>query len=103
MRRLMIAMCAVAALSACGSATASGRKVASLSTTPANDATTGSEATGTTAPTDPAEAALQFAKCMRDHGIDVPDPVSIEPDRRNGDGRGQQGLSAHHGEGRRQL
>ena len=87
MRRLMIATCAVAALSACGSATASGRKVASLSTTPANDATTGSEATGTTAPTDPAEAALQFAKCMRDHGIDVPDPVSIDsPDGKAGGG-----------------
>ena len=79
MRRLMIAVCTVAALSACGSATANDRKVASLSTAPANDATTGSnEATGTTAPTDPAEAALQFAKCMRDHGVDVPDPVSID-------------------------
>ncbi len=32
------------------------------------------EATDTTGVIDPNEAALQFAKCMREHGIDMPDP-----------------------------
>ena len=30
--------------------------------------------TGTTATEDPQEAGLDFARCMRDHGVDVPDP-----------------------------
>lgn len=92
MRRVMIAlaavsaMSAVAALAACGDPASSGKQVASLSTSPAADAATGStEApTGTTAPTDPNEAALQFAKCMREHGVDMPDPVVSD----NGDGKG---------------
>jgi hypothetical protein len=80
MRRLMIVVAALGALSACGSTAPSGRQVASLSTEATGDATsnTGSnpgDATDTTTPTDPAEAALAFAKCMRDHGVDVPDPV----------------------------
>jgi hypothetical protein len=33
-----------------------------------------SDATDTTGVTDAGEAALQFAKCMREHGIDMPDP-----------------------------
>lgn len=86
MRRVMIALAAVAALSACGDPATSGKQVASLSTSPAVGATTGSPdaATGTTAPTDPNEAALQFAKCMREHGVDMPDPVVND----NGDGKG---------------
>lgn len=76
MRRLMIAVAVVTALSACGSAAGSGRQVASLGSDATNDSTAGSEsATATTAPTDPAEGALQFAKCMREHGVDMPDPV----------------------------
>ena len=45
-----------------------------------DSATTGDDATGDTAdgsvegPTDPEEAALAFAQCMREHGIDMPDP-----------------------------
>jgi hypothetical protein len=89
MRRAMIALAAVsalAALAACGDPASNGKQVASLSTSPANDAATGSTeaATGTTAPTDPNEAALQFAKCMREHGVDMPDPVVSD----NGDGKG---------------
>jgi hypothetical protein len=66
-------------LAACGSAAAEDPKVASLSTAPAGDATTDTSdtsdgATDTTVITDPNEAALQFAKCMREHGIDMPDP-----------------------------
>ena len=84
MRRLMIAVAALAVLSACGSPAASGREVASLSTAATDDSTSGTgDVTGTTAPTDPGEAALQFAKCMREHGIDMPDPVIQEADGAN--------------------
>jgi hypothetical protein len=36
----------------------------------------GAAAAGTTAPPakDPQEAALEFARCMREHGVDMPDP-----------------------------
>ena len=87
MRRLMIAVAVLAAMSACGSPAASGREVASLSTAATDDSTSGTgDVTGTTAPTDPAEAALQFAKCMREHGIDMPDPVTQEGDGGSGGG-----------------
>jgi hypothetical protein len=80
MRRLLMLMAATAVLAACGSAAADEPQVASLSTTPAADATPDSSdstdgATETTVITDPSEAAFQFAKCMREHGIDMPDPV----------------------------
>jgi hypothetical protein len=76
MKRLLIGIAALAALSACGAAPASDRQVASLSTAAANDTTPGTgDVTGTTVSADPQEAALQFAKCMREHGIDMPDPV----------------------------
>jgi hypothetical protein len=79
MKRLLMVMAATAVLAACGTAAADDPKVASLSTTPADDATTGTgdtteSAPDTTVSTDPNEAALQFAKCMREHGIDMPDP-----------------------------
>ena len=79
MKRLLILFAATATLAACGSATADDREVASLSTTAVGNATddTGvvsEDATDTTAVTDPNEAALQFAKCMREQGIDMPDP-----------------------------
>ena len=60
----------VLALAACGGSP-DGDRVASL---------TGGGATGTTngaaktADKDPQQAALDFAKCMREHGIDMPDP-----------------------------
>jgi hypothetical protein len=82
MKQLMIVFAAAAMLAACGSAAADDREVASLSTT--GDATTdtsdtsadsGSEATESTGPVDPSEGPLQFAKCMREHGIDMPDPI----------------------------
>ena len=81
MKRLMIGVAVLAALSACGAAPTAGRQVASLSTAAANDTTPGTDdVTGTTAPTDPGEAALQFAKCMREHGIDMPDPTVHQGD-----------------------
>jgi hypothetical protein len=84
MKRLLMVIAATAMLAACGSAAADDPEVASLSTTPADDATTGTGDTSESAPdtapdsgvaTDPAEAALQFAECMREHGIDMPDPT----------------------------
>jgi hypothetical protein len=79
MKRLLMAFAATAVLAACGSAKADDREVASLSTTPAADAPTGTgtgdtSVTETTGVVDPSEAPLQFAKCMREHGIDMPDP-----------------------------
>ncbi len=64
------------ALAACGGSP-DGDRVASLS---------GGSATGTTNGTaktakDPQQAALDFAKCMREHGIDMPDPQVDEQGR----------------------
>jgi hypothetical protein len=86
MRRLMIAVATAVALSACGTAAGSDRQVASLGTGAVDDSTAGSEnATATTAPKDPNEAALEFAKCMREHGVDMPDPV-VKDDGNGGGG-----------------
>jgi hypothetical protein len=56
--------------SACAGGGGSGSRVASL-----NGSSSGGRggATTTTAP-DPQDAALAFARCMRQHGIDMPDP-----------------------------
>jgi hypothetical protein len=79
MKRTIILLLTTAALAACGSAAANDREIASLSTTPAGGSTvdssnTADDPTGSTAPADPSEAPLQFAKCMREHGVDMPDP-----------------------------
>jgi hypothetical protein len=70
---------ATAVLAACGSAAADDREVASLSTAAGDETTDSSNATDdasdTTAVVDPSEGPLQFAKCMREHGIDMPDPT----------------------------
>ena len=83
MKRLMIVLAGAAMLAACGSAAADDREVASLSTTAADDATTDTtdttdtegDTTESTGVEDPSEGPLQFAKCMREHGIDMPDPT----------------------------
>ena len=73
-----VAAVAVLALSACGGTAASGDDVASAGgeQTPTNAAETEDNA-----PLDADEQALVFAACMRDNGVDMPDP-----------GPGQQGL-----------
>jgi hypothetical protein len=60
---LLIALVALGA-GACG-----GSGVASLT-----GAASGGGATTTTAPRDPEQAALDYVRCMRQHGIDMPDP-----------------------------
>src|SRR5919198_1218149 len=57
------------ALAACGGGGGSGG-VASMDGS-SHSGTTGTSTTGTK---DPQEAALEFAKCMREHGVDMPDP-----------------------------
>jgi hypothetical protein len=85
MKRLMTMFAAAAMLAACGSAAANDREVASLSTafgdaTGPGDTTGDSsgEATDTTGVVDPSDAPLKYAKCMREHGVDMPDPQISE-------------------------
>jgi hypothetical protein len=72
---LAVLLLAVAALaSGCGSTSSSDDGVAALddsSTTTSESETDESE---DDAEQDPQEAALEWAKCMREHGVDVPDP-----------------------------
>ena len=80
MKRMLLVLATTVVLAACGSAAADGREVASLSTTPAADAPTGTgdstgDSTGSTEPIDPSEAPLKYAHCMREHGVDMPDPT----------------------------
>ncbi|MET0910186.1 MAG: hypothetical protein ABWZ99_12000 [Ilumatobacteraceae bacterium] len=76
------------ALPACGGggADGSGLDVASLGTDAAPEATTA----GTTVvgPEDPEEAMLAYTECMRDHGVDMPDPQT------DGEGRTMVALDA---------
>ena len=73
-----VALAAGVALSACGGGSEAATGVASLNGS-------GNESTTTTAPAqkaDAQQAMLDFAKCMREHGIDMPDPTF------DADGRG---------------
>jgi len=56
------------ALIGCGAANAGGSRVATLGSSAA------SNSSDTTLPKDPRAASLAFAKCMRDHGVDMKDP-----------------------------
>ncbi|MET0325222.1 MAG: hypothetical protein ABW219_08370 [Ilumatobacteraceae bacterium] len=62
------------ALPACGGGgdDGSGSEVASLGTDASTDGTT--EGTAVAGPEDPEEAMLAYTECMRDHGVDMPDP-----------------------------
>ena len=65
-----LALVAIAALAACTGGTANPSGVASLgSQSPAPASSTEPEAS-----VDPEDAALAFAQCMREHGVDMPDP-----------------------------
>lgn len=72
-------------LTACGGSDSAG--VANLGT----NATTGEEG-DTEAPTDPEEAILAYTQCMRENGVDLPDPdFSGEPGQGGGGFFGGQG------------
>jgi hypothetical protein len=65
-------LCSVLALAACGgNADGEGAEVASLDTTPTE---TQAETQTTTTSDDPQEVLLAYTECMRDEGIDLPDP-----------------------------
>ena len=67
----MLGLGLVLALAACGEAP-DGDRVASLSGAGAATTTTGGATAA--AAQDPQQAALDFARCMRQHGVDMPDP-----------------------------
>jgi hypothetical protein len=73
--RIRIGCVAVAAagllVAGCGRGDGTGAKVASIGGTTTTVAGSGSAGNGGG---DPQERALAFAKCMREHGIDMPDP-----------------------------
>lgn len=73
------------ALAACGgtagdAADSNDDEIASLGTTatPAGPDATASGGTSPDAPQDPEEAMLSYTECMRDQGIDMPDPIANE-------------------------
>ena len=68
--RVALAVLAIATLAACSGAAANPSGVASLaSESPDPAASAAPEAS-----VDPEDAALAFAQCMREHGVDMPDP-----------------------------
>jgi hypothetical protein len=68
--RVALAVLAIATLAACSGAAANPSGVASLaSQSPDPEASAAPQAS-----VDPEEAALAFAQCMREHGVDMPDP-----------------------------
>jgi hypothetical protein len=71
----VVAITTVVLLSACGGGDDgdAAAEVASLGTESAG-VDDGSTPPASSVPTDPAEAQLAFAECMREHGIDMPDP-----------------------------
>jgi hypothetical protein len=82
MRRKLVRATAVGALAvaltlivaACGD-DGNSNGVASLTDT-GGTATNGSSGSSGASPKERQEAELKFAKCMRDHGVDMPDPVN---------------------------
>jgi hypothetical protein len=72
-RLLFLSLAAVALLAAC-TGTSAAPSVASLD----DPAATADPSASPSAPTDPQEAFLAFAECMREHGIDMPDPQVSE-------------------------
>lgn len=71
-------VCAALAIlvAACGGAAASdGSAVASLDTGASTTSTSEAPGASTSSSDDPQEAFLKFSQCMRDNGVDVPDPT----------------------------
>ena len=68
-RAVLPLLMATALASGCGSAGSDNDGIAT-----AGGSGGGGGAAGTSGPQDPEEAALAFARCMREHGVDIPDP-----------------------------
>lgn len=73
-------------LAGCGEATGQAGDGVASAGTPAAATTPGGSASPA-APADREEAALKFAQCMREHGVDMPDPIDgrIRITRREGE------------------
>jgi hypothetical protein len=72
---------------ACGPDRGDGTSVASLGNG-RGGSTAGQDRGGDNAEKDPEEAALAFARCMREHGVDMPDPQVDEGGRMRFEARG---------------
>jgi len=75
-RRLLLAsavgpIALLVALAGCGKSDDGGNNVASVSGT----ASANPSASTTLSPAEEQERALKYAQCMREHGVDMPDPV----------------------------
>jgi hypothetical protein len=94
---LLLVLIAILALAACSGASAgaangngdtgTGQEVATLDESAASGSADGAGASPE-ASVDPQEALLAFAACMREHGVDMPDPVFES----SGDGKVQFGV-----------
>ena len=88
--RIRIAAAAIGAallLAGCGAKTDDGTKVASISTPPKSGGPTAADSSGKS----DEDKMRDFTKCMREHGVDMPDPKPA------GDGKG--GMIAIQGDG----
>jgi hypothetical protein len=70
---LAVALAALLGLAACGGA-AEGSEIASAGSASAEPDPSETPEEEEEEEVDPDEAALEFAECMRDHGVDIPDP-----------------------------
>jgi hypothetical protein len=84
-RVTVLGLIAVGVLSACGSSQDLSDDVASLGSSAPSDSTAESVPTSV----DPQEAFTDYTKCMRDEGIDMPDPQVISADAADGGQGGQ--------------
>ncbi|MEV0597315.1 hypothetical protein [Nonomuraea cavernae] len=73
-RPVLAALPLILALAACGGAPAKQDGVASAASGSAMPTTAATATPGASAPTDPREAQLKFAQCMREHGVPMDDP-----------------------------
>jgi len=81
---VLILGCSLGLVAACGGAGGDDSpEVASLDSAPTADTDPDPTAT-TTEPLDPDEAMLAYTECMREHGIDMPDPQPAGPGERGG-------------------
>lgn len=76
--RALLALLVVGGLTACGGGGGDGDQVATLGEDAAadEDETTGGDGDGELTEAEREDAMLEFTECMREHGVDLPDPGS---------------------------